>query len=353
MKLSRREFVTRSAVSLSALPLLQPAKSYAATGEEGGRKGPRKFIDVDGVRTSYFEGGSGDDMVLVHGGHFGSPGVSAIDWTVIFPLLAAHFHVYAVDKLGMGLTDNPLRDDDYSMQATVDHIYSFIQKKGIRRVHLIGHSRGGLPVTRIAIDHPELVETLTIVDSNTTAPGDPPPVSGNLPAVFMAGGPAINKDSVRKNLLSTLYSKENIDEKILEEMVEQHLEVALSPKTRQAAERLELLRSRFVESNRDKVTARPALSLNSGTGWWMYQVKDETLDAIAAARLKVPTLILWGFNDPGAPYTLGIDLFELVSKSASRAQFHLFNHCSHWPFVEYPQDTTDLVVDFIKNSKQS
>ena len=350
MKLSRREFVTGSAVSLTALPFLQPAQSYAAPAEKGVHKGPRKFIDVDGVRTSYFEGGSGDHMVLVHGGHFGSPGSSAIVWTVIFPMLAAHFHVYALDKLGMGLTDNPLRDDDYTMRATVDHLYRFIQKKGIRKIHLMGQSRGGLPVTRIAIDHPELVETLTIVDSNTTAPGDPPPVSGNLPAVFMAGGPAITKDSVRKNLLSTLYSKENIDEKILEEMVEQHLEVALSPKTRQAAERLELLRSRFVESNRDKVTARPALGLNSGTGWWMYQVKDETLAAIAEGRLTVPTLILWGFNDPGASYTLGIDLFKLVSKSTSRAQFHLFNHCSHWPFVEYPQDTTDYLVDFIKNS---
>ena len=42
----------------------------------------------------------------------------------------------------------------------------------------------------------------------------------NLPAFFTEGGPAINKDSVRKNLLSTLYSKENIDDEILEEMVE-------------------------------------------------------------------------------------------------------------------------------------
>ena len=113
---------------------------------------------------------------------------------------------------------------------------------------------------------------------------------------------------------------------------------------------MDLLRSRFVERNQDKVTARPALARNSGTGWWMYQVKDETVDALAAGGLKVPTLILWGYNDPGASYTLGIDLFKLISKSASRTQFHLFSNCSHWPFAEYPRDTTDLVVDFIKNS---
>ena len=41
--------------------------------DKTGAKGPRKFIDVDGIRTSYFEAGAGEDMVLVHGGHFGSP----------------------------------------------------------------------------------------------------------------------------------------------------------------------------------------------------------------------------------------------------------------------------------------
>ena len=297
-------------------------------------------------------------MVLVHGGHFGSPTSSAIAWTAIFPLLAAHFHVRALDKLGMGFTDNPRSDADYSMGAVVDHLYSFIQSTGIQKVHLVGQSRGALPVARLAIDHPELVKTLTIVDSNTVAPGDPLPnpkihgrtAGSELPALFVAGGPALNKASIREGLLRAVYRKENIADEILEEMVEQTLEVALLPKTRQAAERFELLRSRFVERNRDKVTARPALGRSGGTGWWMYQVKDETLDLIGAGRLKTPTLIIWGLNDPGASYKLGIELFELVSKSVSRAQFHLFNDCSHWAFVEYPQEVTDLLVDFIKNS---
>ncbi len=348
--ISRRGFLTGSAVCLSAFPWLGSARSYAVTEDETWAKGPRKFIDVDGIRTSYFEAGAGEDMVLVHGGHFGSPTSSSIAWTAIFPLLSAHFHLLAVDKLGMGHSDNPAIDADYNMKAVVDHIYRFIQKQGIQKVHLVGQSRGGLPVARLAVDHPELVKTLTIIDSNTVAPGDPPPVGGNIPALFMAGGPPINKDSIRERLLSTLYSKDHIAEEILEEMVEQALEIALLPKTRQAAERFDLLRSRFVERERDKIAARPALARNSGTGWWMYQVKDETLDFIREGRLKSPTLIVWGVDDPGAPYKLGIDLFELVRQSVSRSQFHLFNDCSHWPFVEYPQDMTDLLVHFIGNS---
>ena len=348
--LSRRGFLTGSAVCVSALQWLQPVKSFAATGDQTGGKGPRKFIDVAGIRTSYFEAGTGEDMVLVHGGHFGSPMSSAIAWTAIFPLLAAHFHVRAVDKLGMGFTENPLGDADYSMKAVVDHIYSFIQRTGIQKVHLVGQSRGGLPVARIAVDHPELVKTLTIFDSNTVAPGDPPPVTSDIPAFFVEGGPALNKASIRERLFSGLSNRENIADEILEEMVEEHLAVALLPKTRQAAERFDLLRSRYVEKNRDKVLARPALARNSGTGWWMYQIKDETLDLIRAGRLKSPTQIIWGGDDQGAGYGLGIDLFELVRKSVSRVQFHLFNHCGHHPFAEYPQEVTELLVNFIKNS---
>ena len=348
--LSRRGFLTGSAVCLSALQWLQPAKSYVVTGDQTGRKGARKFVDVDGIRTSYFEAGAGEDMVLVHGGHFGSPMSSAIAWTAIFPLLAAHFHVRAVDKLGMGFTDNPRGDADYSMQAVVDHVYNFIQTMGIQKVHLVGQSRGGLPVARIAVDYPELVKTLTIFDSNTVAPGDPPPVTSDIPAFFVPGGPALNKASIREQLFSGLYNRENIAAEILEEMVEEHLEVALLPKTRQAAERFDLLRSRYVERNRDKVLARPALARNSGTGWWMYQVKDETLDLIGIGRLKAPTQIIWGGNDRGAGYELGIDLFELVRKSVRRTQFHLFNQCGHHPFAEYPLEVTDLLVNFIKSS---
>ncbi len=84
--------------------------------------GNAQFVDVDGIRTSYFEGGSGEPMVLVHGGHFGSK-VSANCWRPIFDHLASHFHVYVVDKLGQGYTDNPRSTADYTMEAVIQHLY--------------------------------------------------------------------------------------------------------------------------------------------------------------------------------------------------------------------------------------
>jgi 2-hydroxy-6-oxo-6-(2'-carboxyphenyl)-hexa-2,4-dienoate hydrolase len=71
-----------------------------------------RFIDVDGIRTRYFDKGSGEVLVLFHGSHLGTNDAceSALDWELNFDRLAEWFRVIAVDKLGQGHTDNPKRD---------------------------------------------------------------------------------------------------------------------------------------------------------------------------------------------------------------------------------------------------
>ena len=86
MKLQRRAFFKQSVAGLAVLPFFASIKSDAAP------MGNAQSVDVDGIRTSYFEGGSGEPMVLVHGGHFGSM-VSGNCWRPVFDPLASHFHV--------------------------------------------------------------------------------------------------------------------------------------------------------------------------------------------------------------------------------------------------------------------
>ena len=79
--------------------------------------------------------------------------------------------MFAIDKLGQGYTGNPKSDDDYTMAAVVEHAYLTLRTLGIGGAHLIGHSRGGYLTCRLTVDHPELVRSCIIVDSNTCAPG--------------------------------------------------------------------------------------------------------------------------------------------------------------------------------------
>ena len=106
-----------------------------------------RYVDVDGIRTRYFEKGSGEPLVLFHGGNFGSNDAAdcSLDWGLNFDALSQWFHVYAVDKLGQGMTDNPRSDDDYTMAAVVRHALAFLETLKLGNVHLGGPFPRRLP----------------------------------------------------------------------------------------------------------------------------------------------------------------------------------------------------------------
>src|SRR4051794_11952078 len=128
-----------------------------------------KLIDVAGLRTRYYEAGSGEPMLLCHGMGWAAC-FGADTWAPVLGSLGARFHVFAPDKLASGMTDNPLSPDDYTIEAQVAHMARFIQTLGLERVHLVGQSRGAYLAARLALEHPRLAKTLVLVDSQTIAP---------------------------------------------------------------------------------------------------------------------------------------------------------------------------------------
>jgi alpha-beta hydrolase superfamily lysophospholipase len=105
---------------------------------------------VKGVATRYYDEGQGEPMVLIHGGMTAGSSTANV-WSRNIPGLAKRFHVLAVDRLGSGLTGNPLTDPDYAYSGQVEHIYQFIQTMKLGRVHLVGHSAGGAIAFYVAV----------------------------------------------------------------------------------------------------------------------------------------------------------------------------------------------------------
>src|SRR5579883_1420168 len=130
-----------------------------------------KFVDVNGVKARYYEAGAGEPMVMIHGG-FTAGSSTANVFSRNIPGLAKRFHVFAVDRLASGMSGNPQKDDDYTYQGDVDFIYGFIQALKLGPVHLVGHSAGGAIAFYLAIEHPEIAKTLTIM---AMGPENPPP----------------------------------------------------------------------------------------------------------------------------------------------------------------------------------
>jgi 2-hydroxy-6-oxonona-2,4-dienedioate hydrolase len=131
-----------------------------------------KWTDVGGIRTRYFEAGQGEPVLLLMGCHFGSAEYACVAqaWQRNFDELAKTHRVVALDKLGQGFTDNP-KNDDYTMQAVVNHGAAFMATLGLEDVHLVGHSRGAFQAARLTLEYPSRVRSCTIVTSSTLAPG--------------------------------------------------------------------------------------------------------------------------------------------------------------------------------------
>ncbi len=284
-----------------------------------------KFIDVDGIRTRYFDQGRGPVVVLFHGGHFGSQDCAdcAEDWSLNFDGLAQWFHVFAVDKIGQGHTDNPQSDQDYTMAAVVRHAYGFLKALGLRNVHPVGHSRGAYLVARLTLEHPELFKSCILVDTNTLAPG----ISKNETVMANPPLPRLSRESQRWVLQKYSFGFEHITEEWLDAV----MRVAELPKYLAAVNQMEAIGLRVTRF-------LPHLA----------RQKDETLGWIRDRGFGMPTLLIWGYNDPTATLDQGHALFDLIARSTPDSRMQIFNHAGHFTYREHPAEFNDLLRTFIQ-----
>ena len=284
-----------------------------------------KFVDVGGVRTRYFERGSGETVVLVHGGAFGSTtgACCADDWDLNFDGLAQRFRVFAIDKLGQGYTDNPRTDDDYTMHAVVQHAYATLRALGIEGAHLVGHSRGGYLVCRLTVEHPELVKTCTIVDSNTCAPG-----TGRNDFVFAnMPKPALSAESQRWVVEKYSYSGDHVTDAWIDSMVA----VAGQPK--------------YAEAVR-KMTA-------DGFQWSKFlpgilTQKEEMFRILRTRGIQRPVMQVWGSEDPTVSSEQAMGLYRILAEKERRARWQVFHRCGHYSFREHPKRFNEVLRTFIQ-----
>jgi pimeloyl-ACP methyl ester carboxylesterase len=288
-----------------------------------------KFIDVNGIRTRYYDEGQGEVMLMIHGSRF-SPWGSANTWTRNISDLSKKFRVLAPDKLCSGMTDNPKSLDDFTQHAIVQHIYQFIQTLGVKRFHVIGQSNGGYTAARLALEHPDMCKSLVIVDSATLGPpaGD---FSERRKKLF-ANGPTDLREYIRFHWGKLSVTTENITDDYLDA-------ACFMANTPKARETLRLLNT----DGRGAEGANPEANAKR-----FPRDKAETHEWIREGRLTMPVLITWGANDPSAILPIGIKLFEMISEKTKRAEMHIFNNVAHFHYREIPEQWNRVVMNFIE-----
>src|SRR5215467_5329715 len=119
-------------------------------------------IKTSGAEINTVIGGSGPPVLLFHG----AP-QSVITWRLIAPDLAKDYTVVLCDLRGYGDSSKPMDEADHSSQSkrpmALDGV-EVMEHLGYRQFMMVGHDRGGRVGRRMALDHPDRVQKLVVMD---------------------------------------------------------------------------------------------------------------------------------------------------------------------------------------------
>jgi haloacetate dehalogenase len=122
----------------------------------------RRRIEAGEVTLQVAVGGQGPPVVLLHG----YPQTHAC-WHAVAPKLAGDFTVVCPDLRGYGDSDKPEGDPDhqrYAKRAMAADIHRLMAGLGHGRFVVVGHDRGALVGHRLALDFPDAVRRLAVLD---------------------------------------------------------------------------------------------------------------------------------------------------------------------------------------------
>lgn len=138
-----------------------------------------KWLFTDGIRIHYVDEGprEGEPVVMLHG----NPTWAYLYRNFIRGLTEAGYRAVAHDEMGFGRSDKPARQAEYSIQRHAKHFAALMDELALDGVTLVVQDWGGPIGLSWAVDHPERVKRLVILNTFT---GLIPPALAKVPALF-------------------------------------------------------------------------------------------------------------------------------------------------------------------------
>jgi len=266
------------------------------------------FVDAGGVRTRTLRAGDGEAVVFLHGtsGHL----------EAFSRNLGAHAEQYAchaIDMLGHGYTAKP--DFPYEIPRYAEHLLGYLDAVGVERAHIVGESLGGWVGARTAIDHPERVLSLQLL---------------------CAGGTVANPTVMERIRTSTRAAVASDDIEL-------------------TRERLQLLMADPADATEELVAVRhaiyhrPDFVANIDNLLCLQDLETRERNLLRPddlARIGVPTLVVWGRQNPFGEVPEATAMHEAIPGSS----LELFDHCGHWPQHEQADLYNPLSLQFLADA---
>lgn len=258
----------------------------------------KKVKDID----MYYElTGEGDSLLLIHG-----LGSSTRDWEEQVPAFSHKYKVLTIDLRGHGQSDKP--KGPYSMQMFAEDIAELLKKLGINSTHILGISLGGGVAFQFAVDYPDLVKSLIIVNAGIEIP--------------------MNSFKMKLEAFKRTFIVKLVGMKKMGKVLAPRLFI----KPEQEELRKKLIKRWAENDKKAYLSAMRAL-----IGW---SIRDQ-LD-----KINFPTLVI-GSDDDYAPSSVKEEYAALIPN----ARFIEINDARHAVPIEKPKEFNEIVMNFL--SEQS
>ncbi|GMV42878.1 MAG: hypothetical protein AMXMBFR64_45940 [Myxococcales bacterium] len=149
---------------------------------------PQFEASIRGLRTAFFDGGTGPTIVFIHG-----LAGNLTHWLHVAPRFADRFRVVGLDLPGCGETEEPR---GYSLRSYAEHVRALMDLLGIERATLVGHSMGGMVSTDFALQTPERADRIVLVNPAGFHP---------LPRLLRLGGEVVLREGLLNRVLPSVW----------------------------------------------------------------------------------------------------------------------------------------------------
>jgi len=259
-------------------------------------------VQVGDTRWSYYEGGEGPTIVLLHG-FAGDKNV----WLPVAKLLTANFHLIIPDLPGWGESSR-VAQGNYNVDAQAARLDAFVQALRLPRFMLVGHGTGATIAAAYAADHPDHVAGLALLDAFGLKAGD-----SDFARQFNAGSnPYLFDDRAGYARLAAL-------------------EFAQPPERPGRFVDVLVERNRrdhdFIQRTFRALHAQP-LALQQ-----------------RLSRLTMPVLGVWCHGDRITDIS-ALDSLRNELTAASAISTSTINGCGHLPMLEKPESTAQILTGF-------
>lgn len=265
---------------------------------------PGQVLHLDGVGIHYIDKGQGQALVLIHG-----LGGCLYNFRYNISALSERFRVVALDLKGFGYSDRP-PGADYSQAAQASLVADFMQRLGVARAAVLGHSLGGAIALRLASLFPERVDRLILVASAPPARLVPPLAGVALRPILRLGTALVlHQPGLREAVLrSGFYDPSFVTAEMLDE---------------------------FRRFSRIRGSAEAIVRV------LVDSARDEPLDL---AQIRQPTLLLWGEGDRA----VGLRIARWFLARLPDARLRVIEKARHMVIEERADESNAAILSFLQ-----